>query len=41
MKKAFGINTIEELAENKYISIAQSIDTLALLEKMSIEEGLH
>ena len=41
LKRAFGIDTIEELAENKYVSIAQSIDTLALLEKMSIEEGLH
>ena len=41
LKRAFGINTIEELAENKFISIAQSIDTLALLENMMSEEGLH
>ena len=41
LKRAFGIDTIEDLAENKFIHIAQSIDTLALLEKLSVEEELH
>ena len=34
LKKAFGINTIQELAENKYVTIAQLVTTLASLAKI-------
>jgi len=34
MKRAFGIDTIQELAENKYVRITQIIASLALLEKL-------
>ena len=34
LKKAFGIDTIRELAENKYVSIAQATVTLADLVKL-------
>ena len=34
MKRAFGIDTIQELAENKYVRIAQTIATLAFLEEI-------
>lgn len=33
-KKAFGINTIQELAENKYVMIAQLVTTLSSLAKI-------
>ena len=32
LKKAFGIDTIKELAENKYVKIAQTIVAMASLE---------
>ncbi len=35
LKRAFGIDTIQELAENKYICIAQTIMTLAFLEDLA------
>jgi len=34
LKKAFGIDTIQELAENKYVCIAQTIVSLAFLEEL-------
>jgi len=34
LKRAFGIDTIQELAENKYICVAQTIVTLAFLEEL-------
>ncbi len=34
LKRAFGIDTIQELAENKYIYVAQIIVTLAFLEEL-------
>ncbi len=34
LKKAFGINTIQELAENKYVMIAQLVTTLSSLAKI-------
>ena len=34
LKRAFGINTIQNLAENKYVCIAQTIATLAFLEAL-------
>lgn len=34
LKRAFGIDNIQELAENKYICIAQTINTLAFLERL-------
>ena len=34
LKTAFGINTIQELAENKYVMIAQLVTTLASLAKI-------
>ncbi len=35
LKRAFGIDTIQELAENKFICIAQTIMTLAFLEDLA------
>ena len=35
LKRAFGIDTIQELAENKFVSIAQTVTTLGLLEEMA------
>ncbi len=35
LKRAFGIDTIQELAENKYVCIAQTIMALALLEDLA------
>ena len=35
LKRAFGIKTIQELAENKYVSIAQTILSLAILEELA------
>ena len=34
LKRAFGIDTIQELAENKFVVIAQTIMTLAILEEI-------
>ena len=34
LKRAFGIETIQDLAENKYVCIAQTIATLAFLEAL-------
>lgn len=34
LKRAFGIDTIQELAETKYICVAQTIVTLAFLEEL-------
>ena len=34
LKKAFGIDTIQELAENKYVLIAQLVTTLVTLTKL-------
>ena len=34
LKRAFGIDTIQELAENKYVCVAQTIVALALLEEL-------
>jgi predicted RecB family nuclease len=34
LKRAFGIETIQDLAENKYVCIAQTISTLAFLEAL-------
>lgn len=34
LKRAFGIDTIQELAENRYVCIAQAIVTLAFLEEL-------
>ncbi|MDQ1281514.1 MAG: hypothetical protein QG670_2779 [Thermoproteota archaeon] len=34
LKRAFSIKTIQELAENKYVCIAQTILNLAILEEM-------
>ena len=39
LKKAFGIDNIKELAENKYIAIAQATVTLASLVKFLIAMG--
>lgn len=38
LKRAFGIDTIQELAENKYVCIAQTVSTLAFLEEVVAEE---
>lgn len=38
LKRAFGIDTIQELAENKYVCVAQTIVTLAFLEEIVSEE---
>jgi hypothetical protein len=38
LKRAFGIDTIQELSENKYVCIAQTIVTLAFLEEVVSEE---
>jgi len=38
LKKAFGIDTIRELADNKYVLIAQSTVALATLVELLIEE---
>ena len=35
LKRAFGIDTIQELAENRYVCIAQTIMTLAFLEDLA------
>ncbi len=35
LKRAFGIDTIQELAENKFVCIAQTIMTLAFLEDLA------
>lgn len=37
LKKAFGIDTIQELAENQYVCVAQTIVTLAFLESLLSE----
>lgn len=37
LKRAFGIDTIQELAENKYVCVAQTIVTMALLEELAAE----
>jgi hypothetical protein len=34
LKRAFGIDTIQELAENKFVCIAQTIMSLAFLEEL-------
>lgn len=34
LKRAFGVDTIQELAENKYVCVAQTIVSLALLEEL-------
>ncbi len=34
LKKAFGIDTIQELAENKYVMAAQFVTALASLAKI-------
>jgi len=34
LKRAFGIDTIQELAENKYVRVAQTIVALAFLEEL-------
>jgi predicted RecB family nuclease len=36
LKRAFDINTIQNLAENKYVCIAQTIATLAFLEALMV-----
>jgi predicted RecB family nuclease len=40
LKKAFGIDTIQELAENKYVSIAQTTVTLAALVQLLKNAGV-
>ena len=41
LKKAFGIETIRDLAENKYVSIAQAtISLVSLLQVLKIAEDL-
>jgi hypothetical protein len=35
LKRAFGIDTIQELAENKFVCVAQTIMALALLEELA------
>jgi hypothetical protein len=40
LKKAFNIKTIRDLAENKYVMIAQTTVTLAALIEMLIEAGM-
>ena len=35
LKRAFGIETIRDLAENKFVSIAQTILTLAVFEEVA------
>ena len=39
LKKAFGIDTIQELAENKYVAIAQTTITLASLVEILKASG--
>jgi len=34
LKRSLGIDTIEELAENRYVKIAQIVDTMATLESI-------
>jgi hypothetical protein len=34
LKRAFGVDTVQELAENKYVYVAQTIVTLAFLEEL-------
>ncbi len=38
LRRAFGIDTIQELAENKFVRIAQTINTLALLEGIANQQ---
>ncbi|MCK4952703.1 hypothetical protein KAS14_02840 [Candidatus Bathyarchaeota archaeon] len=40
LKKAFGIDTIRELAANKYVSIAQATVTLASLVQLLKATGV-
>ncbi len=40
LKKAFGINTIKDLAENKYVGIAQATMQLAALAQFLIITGI-
>ena len=35
LKQTFGIDTIQELAENKFVCVAQTIMTLAILEEVA------
>ena len=37
LKRTLGIDTIQELAENKFVSIAQTIMTLVMLEELAIQ----
>jgi len=39
LKKAFGINTIAELAENKFVSVAQATVSLSSLAQIMIAAG--
>lgn len=41
LKRALGVDTIQELAENKFIRVAQTITTLGLLEEVQREERSH
>ena len=34
LKRAFGVDTIQELAENKFVCVAQAILSLAILEEV-------
>lgn len=34
LKRVFGVDTIQELAENKFVCIAQTIIALAFLEEL-------
>ncbi len=38
LKRAFGIDTIQELAENKFVYVAQTILTLAILEELASQK---
>ena len=41
LKKAFGIDTIRELAENKYVTIAQTTTSLvSLVQVLKVANGL-
>ena len=35
LKRAFGIDTIQDLAENKFVCLAQTIASLAFLEALA------
>ncbi|MFQ6075313.1 MAG: hypothetical protein ACE5Z5_04145 [Candidatus Bathyarchaeia archaeon] len=37
LKRAFGIDTIQELAETKFVCVAQTVVTMALLEELATE----